>query len=109
MRIVLQLLSLILPMTLSFSALASDAWAGPFLISSIFVSPPGNYYFRVYGLPSQAALCPNGPTWAFVKLSDPGYQVYIASLMEAYATGTPVSVHVAGDSNGYCHIIELHT
>ena len=99
----------IVSVALSTPSMATDAWTGSFTISSIFVSPPGNYYFRVYGMPSQASMCPNGPNWGYIEMSDSGYQVYVSALLAAYSAGTPVYLHVVADSGGYCHISEMHT
>ena len=99
----------IVSVVLSTPSIATDAWSSPFTITSVFMSLPGNYYFRVYGMPSQAGLCPNGPVWGYIELSDTGSQGYIATLLSAYTNGTPISLHVQADSGGYCHIIEMHT
>lgn len=97
-----------LPLAVSAPAWSTDVWTSPFVISSIFMSPPGNYYFRVYGMPSQA-ICPNGPVWGYVELADPGSQGFMAGLLALYAAGTPVALHVVADGNGYCHISEFHS
>ncbi len=93
----------LLTLLASFGVNAAQ-WSSAFVLTGVFVSAEGNYHLRANGLPA-AANCPG--SWAYINQSDSGSKEYMASLLLAYALGKQVSLYVAPDTNGYCHIIEL--
>jgi hypothetical protein len=63
---------------------------------------PGNYDFRVY-LSGYPVVC-DGQTWGYVNVSDANYNVIAASVLSAKAAGYSITMYIAEDANGYCHI-----
>jgi hypothetical protein len=48
-------------------------------------------------------LCNGGQSWAYLNDSDGNYKVYVASLMQAKALGSRVTIY-STLKNGFCHI-----
>jgi hypothetical protein len=86
---------------------------GSFVIGQVATAAGTNMYFRVYGVPSMS-YCASGPTFAYVDVSDSGYQGKVATLLTAYSSGKQIYMVVQpvdfyGNGSSYCHIIEIYT
>lgn len=71
-------------------------------ITSMDVTSAENYGFRVYL--DGRAMCPNGPSWAYLNGSDSNYKTYVSLLMMARALEKPVVIYTNKDQYGYCKI-----
>lgn len=81
------------------------AWDGTITgsISNADVTDGPNYAFRV-SLQGTPALCGNSNTWAYVNRDNINYGAYVAALLSAKVSGTPVTVYSMQDETGYCKI-----
>jgi hypothetical protein len=82
-------------------ASAYSYWTGK--AAHIFFSGAGNFAFRVY---PDAASTMTGckDNFAYVDSSFNNYQVYVSSMMLAFATGKPLHLTYSPDAQGYCII-----
>lgn len=100
---------LLLPtLALITSSAWADGWTNPFTITSLYVSGPNNYSYRVYGLTSGAGTACGGLNWAYLNQGDAGAAWYASAILTAYAAGKQINLNVQTDPNGYCHIIEMN-
>jgi hypothetical protein len=60
----------------------ADGWTSDFHITSLYVSGPTNFYYRVYGMPT-VSTCTNGSNWAYVNQGDAGSSGYITAILMA--------------------------
>lgn len=104
-----RLLSLLLLSTLTLVSnnAWADGWTSAFTITSLYVSGPNNYAYRVYGFPPIAGTTCAGGGWAYINQGDAGASWYASALLTAYSTGKQVTLLVQVDGNGYCHIAEM--
>lgn len=95
--------------SVSLGLMSVPAWAGSytssFAITQYYVAAPGNYQYRISGMPSMSS-CPSSPDWAYLEDTDPGSRGYIAAILSAFYAGKSVSLYVT-PVNGYCHIGEV--
>jgi hypothetical protein len=94
---------------LGISLMSAPAWAGfytsSFKITQYYVAAPGNYQYRISGLPVTSS-CPSSGDWAYLEDTDPGSKAYISAILSAFYAGNSVSLYVT-PVNGYCHIGEV--
>jgi hypothetical protein len=83
----------------------ADGWTPGFTITSLYVSGPNNFEYRINGMPAQSQ-CPNATSWAYINETDPGAQWYAAALLSAYTAGKTVQLYIQ-PVNGFCHILEM--
>jgi hypothetical protein len=62
---------------------------------------PGNYDFRIF-LTTNQVIC-NGQTWAYINTADANYNVLVASILSAKATGGVVTLYV-NPVGAYCQL-----
>lgn len=87
-------------------ALAVTYWAGK--VANIWFSAPNNLSFRVYPDPSTPLVgCKDNLAYIDISSSNnSNYQVYVSSLMTAFASGKTVHLVLATDAQGFCNINE---
>lgn len=94
--------------SLAMATMTASAWDGAVggKVVAFEITHGANYGFRVY-LNAGVAMCPGGPTWAFLNETDSNYKVYVANLMLAKAQGSQVTVY-SNLEGAYCRIGHLH-
>lgn len=85
----------------SISALAWDGVSSGKVIS-LEVTETSNYGLRVTISPV-GAMCPGGPTWAYLLEGDSNYRAYLAILIASRINENNVTVF-SQSVNGKCHI-----
>jgi hypothetical protein len=71
-------------------------------VQTIQVAAGNNYGFRVF-VGDSSSMCTGGPTWAYLNEADSNYKTYVAAILTAKASGTPVTIYSTLEGT-YCHI-----
>ncbi len=86
----------------AFASLPAAAWDGApsGMITAFDVTGGQNYGFRVY-LAGVSDYCGATPyNWPYLNEADSNYKTYVAALMMAKATGSPVTLYLTREGGG---------